>query len=139
MATTNEVLLNPLGTTWNEVQKLVGLGISIGVLVLLSMWLWDTAGDAREEKIMAKVEAAQIADIEAKFNQGQTAKDNYQEAKVEIQTKYVTRTKEIIKYVEAKNAEPRNNIATVNCIATPEFVRVYNSSSSASSESTPSK
>lgn len=106
------------------------LAWGIGVVMLIAglYFLWDLAGDMREVKVVARYEALAVADAETKLNNGATADVEFTEAKAEIQTRYITRNKEIIKYVES----PKGQEAATACKLTDEFISVYNSTGSSS-------
>jgi hypothetical protein len=122
-ATVAPVLNIKTSTSYSLLAWVLGVAVVIAGL----LYLWDLAGDQREEEVVARYEALAITDATEKLNNGAKAEVGFTEAKVEIQTRYVTKNKEIIKYVEAKN-----NSAATECKLTDEFIRVYNSSGSGS-------
>lgn len=106
--------------------SLITYGIAALALALLAMYLWDKAGDNREEEVVARYEELAVADAELKLSNSKLADTEFVQAKTEIQTRYITRKEEVIKYVKEDNKD------RINCKLTADFISVYNSSSSPS-------
>jgi hypothetical protein len=91
-------------------------------IVLLQWFLWSTAGDIREAEVVARYDKLAIEDADKKLTDGKQATEVFTAAKEETKIRYITKTKEILKYVETPEAKE----AAINCKLSDDFIRLYN-------------
>lgn len=125
----SKIFLNPVTGSLTLISKLLSLLISILLLAGLAYFLWDKAGDVREETVRAEYEALAIKDKEAKLADQVAGKELLETKTKETEIKYVDRVKEVTRYIAKPSA---NTQATTSCVLTPDFIRVYNDESSSS-------
>ena len=106
---------------------LLGKSLSIILVSILlyffSLYLWDKAGDEREEVVRAEYEALAIKDKESKLADKVAGKELLETKTKETEIKYVGRVKEVTKYIKESSA---NSQTTTSCVLTTDFIRVYN-------------
>jgi hypothetical protein len=125
----NKFFIDPVTGAVTLLSKLLGFVLSLLIFIVAGYFLWDLAGDSREEEVVARYEALAIKDKEAKLTNFTVGKELFETKTKETEIKYVDRVKEVTKYVASAASAAE---ATDSCAITPDFIRVYNNSGTSS-------
>ena len=116
-------LVNPITLIPEAYKFIVSLVVSVLTIGLVGYFLWDWAGDIREESVRNEFAKLSIQATEAQLTQDTVATEQLVKTVKVVEVKYVDKIKEITKYVETPIAQEN----AVKCTLTPGFISVYNS------------
>lgn len=116
-------LVNPITLIPEAYKFIVSLVVSVLTIGLVGYFLWDWAGDIREESVRNEFAKLSIQATEAQLTQDTVATEQLVKTVKVVEVKYVDKIKEITKYVETPIAQE----TAVKCTLTPGFISVYNS------------
>ncbi len=116
-------LVNPITLIPEAYKFIVSLVVSALTIGLVGYFLWDWAGDIREESVRNEFAQLAIQATEAQLTQDTVATEQLVKTVKVVEVKYVDKIKEIIEYVETPIAQEN----AAKCTLTPGFISVYNS------------